>query len=60
VKSLARVTDSYGKNQFLNPDHVRMVHEYPNGAEIVFSDGTTLIVKENVNQVVAEIQTHSS
>jgi uncharacterized protein YlzI (FlbEa/FlbD family) len=55
---LARLTETkINRNTFVNPDHVRTVHEISGiGTEITFSDGKSLIVKEGVNVVVAAIQ----
>ncbi len=60
MNSLARVTDTYGKNLFFNPDHVRLVYEGESGTEIIFIDGTKVTAKETVKAVVDEIQAHSS
>jgi hypothetical protein len=57
VGGLARLTDAKtNKHTFVNPDHVRTVNEIYGGAEITFSDGQTLSVKEAVNIAVAAIQ----
>jgi len=57
VSGLARVTDARdSKHEFLNPDHVRSVREIPGGSQITFSDGSTLVVTEAVNIVVAALQ----
>lgn len=62
MRALVRVTDARdNKHQFLNPQHIRAVHEIPaheisGGSQITFSDGSTLVVTEAVNIVVAAIQ----
>jgi uncharacterized protein YlzI (FlbEa/FlbD family) len=62
VRALVRVTDARdNKHQFLNPEHIRSVHEIPSheiagGSQITFSDGSTLVVSEDVNAMVAAIQ----
>ena len=62
VRALVRVTDARdNKHQFLNPEHIRAVHEIPaheiaGGSQITFSDGSTLVVSEDVNAMVAAIQ----
>ncbi|HEX4922130.1 MAG TPA: hypothetical protein VFV92_15500, partial [Candidatus Bathyarchaeia archaeon] len=61
MRALVRVTDARDKkHQFLNPEHIRAVHEIPTheipgGSQITFSDGSTLVVTEAVNIVVAAI-----
>ncbi len=61
MSRLATVTSAAdGKPIFLNPDHVRWIHEVPGGTQIVFTDGTALIVKDEVNAVVAAIQDATS
>jgi uncharacterized protein YlzI (FlbEa/FlbD family) len=57
MSKLARLTEAQrGIEVFVNPDHVRLIHEIPGGSQITFSDGGTLIVKEAARVAVAALQ----
>lgn len=56
MTALCKVTDNYGKEQWINPDHVRSVGEGARGAKIVFADRSDMGVQEPVMVVLAAIR----